>query len=173
MFFVKELKHTINLHPSYFGPQTAEYILNKLHADVEGTCSGRLGYIIAVLGILETGKGTIQPGTGMAEFIVRYRAIVYRPFKGETVDGVVGNVNKMGFFAEVGPLNVFVSSHLIPPDMKFDPNANPPCFSNPEEQVSIERNARVRLKIVGTRVDATEIFAIGTIREDYLGLIEA
>lgn len=87
--------------------------------------------------ILETGKGTIQPGTGMAEFIVRYRAIVYRPFKGETVDGVVGNVNKvglcnpetlsttvsrpclcahralqMGFFAEVGPLNVFVSSHV-------------------------------------------------------------
>ena len=80
----------------------------------------------------------------MAEFIVRYRAIVYRPFKGETVDGVVGNVNKvliepflclskisvegtrtyadlvnlrmlffqMGFFAEVGPLNVFVSSHV-------------------------------------------------------------
>jgi DNA-directed RNA polymerase II subunit RPB7 len=45
--------------------------------------------------ILETGKGTIQPGTGMAEFIVRYRAIVYRPFKGETVDGVVGNVNKV------------------------------------------------------------------------------
>ena len=96
----------------------------------------------------------------------------------------------MGFFAEVGPLNVFVSSHvssllsygntwhfsltpppflplgflsghqcneLIPPDMKFDPNSNPPCFNNPEEQVSIERNARVRLKIVGTRVDATEI----------------
>lgn len=31
----------------------------------------------------------------MAEFIVRYRAIVYRPFKGETVDGVVGNVNKV------------------------------------------------------------------------------
>lgn len=31
----------------------------------------------------------------MAEFIVKYRAIVYRPFKGETVDGIVGNVNKV------------------------------------------------------------------------------
>jgi DNA-directed RNA polymerase II subunit RPB7 len=44
--------------------------------------------------ILEVGKGTIQPGTGMAEFVVKYRAIVYRPFKGETVDGTVGIVNK-------------------------------------------------------------------------------
>lgn len=48
--------------------------------------------------ILEVGKGTIQPGTGMAEFIVQYRAIVYRPFKGETVDGTVGIVNKAGIF---------------------------------------------------------------------------
>lgn len=47
----KELRHTINLHPSYFGPQTDVYLRNKLHADVEGTCSGRLGYIIAVLGV--------------------------------------------------------------------------------------------------------------------------
>lgn len=47
----KELQHTINLHPSYFGPQTEVYLRNKLHADVEGTCSGRVGYIIAVLGV--------------------------------------------------------------------------------------------------------------------------
>jgi len=173
MFFAKELKHTINLHHPYFGPQTDVYLRNKLHADVEGACSGRLGYIIAVLGILEVGKGTIQPGTGMAEFIVKYRAIVYRPFRDETVDGIVKIVNKMGFYVEVGPLTVFVSSHHIPPDMKFDPNSNPQCFTNTEEQISIERNARVRLKILGTRIDATEIFAIGTIRQDYLGLIQA
>jgi DNA-directed RNA polymerase subunit E'/Rpb7 len=29
----------------------------------------------------------------------------------------------------------------------------------------------VRLKIIGTRLDASEIFAIGSIKEDYLGLI--
>jgi DNA-directed RNA polymerase II subunit RPB7 len=58
-----------------------------------------------------------------------------------------------------------------------------PCL----EQI-IEKNTRVRLKIVGTRVDATEIvsilflqrlqlltlgqFAIGTIKEDHLGVID-
>ena len=55
----------------------------------------------------------------------------------------------------------------------------------------IEKNTKVRLKIVGTRVDATEIvrprtfspvvvvftlsrlqFALGTIKEDHLGVIE-
>lgn len=46
---------------------------------------------------------------------------------------------------------------LIPSDLKFDPNANPPCFSSDEDQATIEKGTRIRLKIVGTRVDATEI----------------
>jgi len=169
MFFIKELVHPITLHPSYFGPSTAHYLSTKLHSDVEGICKGSDGYIISVLGINDIGKGTIQPGTGMAEFNIRYSAIVFKPFKDEVLDGVVGNVNKMGFFAEVGPLQVFVSSHLIPPEFKFDPNANPPCFQGDGEK--IERDTKVRLRIVGTRIDATEIFAIGTIKEDWMGPI--
>lgn len=65
-----------------------------------------------------------------------------------------------------------MEKQLIPPDMKFDPNSNPPCFSNPEEQVSIERNARVRLKIVGTRVDATEIVSCFPARSSYLERVD-
>ncbi|CCO34104.1 DNA-directed RNA polymerase II subunit rpb7 Short=RNA polymerase II subunit B7 [Rhizoctonia solani AG-1 IB] len=153
MFFIKELTHRILLHPSYFGPRMTQYLETKLYADVEGTCSGRFGYIIAVLGIVDVGKGMVMSGTGQAEFVTKYRAIVFKPFKGEVVDGVVTNVNK-----------------LIHPDMKFDPNSNPPSFAS-DDQI-IDKGTHVRLKIVGTRVDATEIFAIGTIKEDSLGVID-
>ena len=61
----------------------------------------------------------------------------------------------MGFFADVGPMQIFVSVHLIPPDLKFLPDANPPNFSN-EEQV-IERGAMVRIKIMGLRMDVKDI----------------
>ncbi|KAG8936411.1 DNA-directed RNA polymerase II subunit [Tulasnella sp. 418] len=146
------------------------FLENKLYSDVEGTCSGAHGYIIAVVKIIDHGAGMVLSGTGQAEFITRYSAIVFKPFKGEVVDGIVGEVNKMGFFAEVGPLTVFVSNHLIDPEMKFDPNSNPPSYAS-QDQI-IERDTHVRLKIVGTRVDATEIFAIGTIKEDHLGVVE-
>lgn len=72
-----------------------QYLESKLYADVEGTCSGQFGYIIAVVSILDIGKGMVLPGSGQAEFITRYRAIVFKPFKGEVVDGVVNNVNKV------------------------------------------------------------------------------
>ena len=91
----KELTHTILLHPSYFGPRMLQFLESKLYADVEGTCSGAFGYIIAVVSILDIGKGMVISGSGQAEFITRYRAIVFKPFKGEVVDGVVNNVNKV------------------------------------------------------------------------------
>ncbi|KAG6840127.1 hypothetical protein C0991_008685 [Blastosporella zonata] len=90
----KELTHTILLHPSYFGPRMLSFLESKLYGDVEGTCSGQFGYIIAVVSILDIGKGMVLSGSGQAEFITRYRAIVFKPFKGEVVDGVVNNVNK-------------------------------------------------------------------------------
>ena len=61
----------------------------------------------------------------------------------------------MGFFADVGPMQIFVSIHLIPPDLKFYPDANPPNFSN-EDQI-IERGAMVRIKIMGLRMDVKDI----------------
>jgi DNA-directed RNA polymerase subunit E'/Rpb7 len=72
-----------------------QFLESKLYSDVEGTCSGQFGYIIAVVSILDIGKGMVLSGSGQAEFITRYRAIVFKPFKGEVVDGVVNNVNKV------------------------------------------------------------------------------
>ncbi|BFZ54274.1 DNA-directed RNA polymerase II subunit [Savitreella phatthalungensis] len=169
MFFVVKLDHTIKLHPSFFGPNIRQFIRQKLLADVEGKCDGEYGYIICVTDAdsLHIPPGKIIPGQGMAEFIVRYEALVWKPFKGEVVDAIVSVINKMGFFADAGPLSVFVSQRLMPAELKFDPASNPPNWSG--DDMTVDKGSRVRLRLVGTRVDATEIFAIGTMKEDYLG----
>ena len=59
--------------------------------------------------------------------------LTYVQFNGEVVDAKITNVNKMGFFAEVGPLSIFVSSHLLPIDYKFHPDSNPPEFTSPTD----------------------------------------
>ncbi|RKP22493.1 hypothetical protein SYNPS1DRAFT_33589 [Syncephalis pseudoplumigaleata] len=169
MYFLKELSHTVQLHPMYFGPRMHEYVEMRLRAEVEGSCSGRYGYVVAVLHLSKMSRGRVLPNIGLADLHARYTAVVFKPFKGEVVDGIVTTVNKMGFFADVGPLQVFVSTHLIPADLNYDPNGDQPCYTS-EDQL-IQKGSLIRLKIVGTRMDATEIFAIGTIKEDYLGVI--
>ena len=103
------------------------------------------GYIVKVVSVMDVGQGKVIPGTGLAEFHSKYQAIVLKPvcgnacrarslttpqFKGEVMDARITNVNKMGFFCEVGPLSVFVSSHLLPIDYKFQPDSNPPEFTS-------------------------------------------
>lgn len=68
---------------------------DKLYADVEGTCTGRYGYVITVLSLNNFGKGKILPGSGLAEFKVNYQAIVFKPYKGEVLDAIVTTVNKV------------------------------------------------------------------------------
>lgn len=54
--------------------------------------------------------------------------------------------------------------------MQFDASSNPPAYKTEDEDVVIAQDDEIRLKVVGTRVDAADIFAIGTLMDDYLGL---
>ena len=56
----------------------------------------RHGFVIAVTTIDNIGLGMLQPGRGVALYPVKYKAIVFRPFKGEVLDAIVTQVNKVG-----------------------------------------------------------------------------
>ena len=73
---------------------------------------------------------------------------IYRPFKGEVLDAVVTQVNKVGLFTEIGPLSCFISRHSIPADMSFDPNSNPPCYKTSDEDMVIQQDDEIRRVLV-------------------------
>ena len=60
---------------------------------------------------------------------------------------------------------------MIPSDIKWDPNATPPQFTDNGDQV-IEKGTHLRIKIMGTRSDVGSMFAIGSIKEDFLGSVD-
>lgn len=57
---------------------------------------------------------------------------------------------------------------MIPSEIKFDPNATPPQFTNNEDSV-IEKGSDIRIKLKGIRSDVGNMHAVGTIKEDFLG----
>lgn len=74
------------LHPRYFGPQLHEIVSEKLYKDVEGSCLGRCGYVIAITSITDIGEGVVDQTGGLATFQITYKAIVFRPFKGKKLN---------------------------------------------------------------------------------------
>lgn len=203
MFYSLELTRELEIPPRFLGQKLLAEIHRRLRQDVEGSCTGQHGFIIAVLGILDTYGGLVREGVGSAVFTVRYACLAFMPHKGEALDAVVKSVNKvrtpsapfrrrlisrplfilyahinfasfmllqMGFFAEAGPLQLFVSNHLIPEEFEFDTSSEP-CYATGDGEQKITPGCEVRLRIVGTRVDANEIFAVATMKDDYLGVL--
>lgn len=84
MFFLKYLERDCNVHPTFFGKQIEENLRDQLYTDMEGTCNGEY-YTICIMDIYKISAGKIHPGAGRADFTISYRAIVWKPFKGETV----------------------------------------------------------------------------------------
>ena len=95
MFFLKELTHTILLHPMYFGAGIREELKRRVAQEKEGTCDGRFGFIVVVISVDEVQPGVIQVGTGMAEYVIKYRCIVFRPFRNQVVDGIITSVSRL------------------------------------------------------------------------------
>ncbi|OMO56043.1 hypothetical protein COLO4_35818 [Corchorus olitorius] len=137
MFFHIVLERNMQLHPRHFGRNLRENLVSKLMKDVEGTCSGRHGFVVAITGIENIGKGLIRDGTGFVTFPVKYQCVVFRPFKGEILEAAVTMVNKAY-------------------DMEFQ-SGDIPNYTTSDGSVKIQKDCEVRLKIIGTRVDATEI----------------
>lgn len=54
--------------------------------------------------------GRIQDTTGDVIYKVKFKALVFRPFRGAVLDGEVIDITDNGFMIESGPLRSFIST---------------------------------------------------------------
>lgn len=60
----------------------------------------------------------------------------------------------------------------MPEDMADGFDGETQTWYSDDKAIEIRKESGVRLKILGINIDASNIEAIGTMKEDYLGLIE-
>jgi len=153
MFYVKSFTHNITLQPQYIGQNIQLLIQDYLFKKVEGICTSS-GYIIAVLKIEKISEGKILL-SGQISFQIEYQALILKPTNGEVIDAQIISCTKMGFFANVGPLSIFIYNYQVPQNILS----------------SLGNGTLVRLKIIGTKINSSKVYAIGTLNDDALGVI--
>jgi DNA-directed RNA polymerase II subunit RPB7 len=174
MFYVKSLEHEIVLEPVHFGPKLRATIVRLLKEGVEGLALATYGYVVNVIEVPEDKiqSGIIDYDTGNVVFTVHYTALLLRPFINEVLDAVVSQCNPLGFFAFCGPLRIFVSKHSMPEDMYNGFDSDKDAWISEDKEVVISAGSGVRCKIKGRTVEQGNITAIGTIKDNYLGLVD-
>lgn len=165
MYYVVEMEHHILLEPKFFGPSMQKRLRKQLEDDVEGTCDVNHGFIVAIHGQPAFQIGRIFPGRPEVTFPVTYQALVFKPYKNEVVLGFVTKVNKLGFFAQVGPLKVYVSAYEIPEDLEYDQEQG--TFRS-ERGETIDKETELRIMITGVSPIPDDFLAVGTIKRPFL-----
>jgi DNA-directed RNA polymerase II subunit RPB7 len=174
MFYVKTLEHEITLEPVHMGPKLRQTTVRLLKEQVEGLSLANYGYVVNVLEVPDDQikSGIIEYDTGNVVFTVKYTALLLRPFINEVLDAVVSQCNPLGFFAYCGPLRIFVSQHSMPEDMLKGFDSERDAWVSDDKEVVIAAGSGVRLRIRGRTVEQGNISAIGSIKDNYLGLVD-
>ena len=66
---------------------------------------------------------------------------------------------QMGFFADAGPLQIFVSQHLIPSHYRIE-ITDDAAFESEENAPPIKAGAFVRVRLVGLKAEANQLVSI-------------
>lgn len=60
----------------------------------------------------------------------------------------------------------------MPDEITYAPNNSPPAFTNNADW-TIEKGTHLRVKIINTRTEVGQMWAVGTINGDFLGYVHA
>ncbi|KAF2085684.1 DNA-directed RNA polymerase III 25 kd polypeptide [Saccharata proteae CBS 121410] len=123
MFMTTTISDLIQIKPEEFEKSSAEALKDAIHTKYANKVIQEVGLCICLRDILKSSEGLIGHGTGIVNVNVVFRLVVFRPFKGEVIEGKISAADHTGihvqvdFFDEIfvpGPVNLFEGTKYVP-----------------------------------------------------------
>ena len=169
IFKLFTIEGKIEIPPFLFDQEknvSARIILSE---DYEGIITRDYGFIIAVVDVLNVGKGIIIPGNANTFHEVEFTILTFKPTVSEVVEGTVVEIVDFGSFIRLGPLDGLVHVSQICDDyISYEQVGN--RFIGKETGKILEVNDQVRAKIIAVSLGTGRSGKLGlTMRQKYLG----
>lgn len=169
IFKLFTIEGKIEIPPFLFDQEknvSARIILSE---DYEGIITKEFGFIIAVVDVLDVGKGIIIPGNANTFHEVEFTILTFKPTVSEVVEGSVVEIVDFGSFIRLGPLDGLVHVSQICDDyISYEQVGN--RFIGKETGKILEVNDQVRAKIIAVSLGTGRSGKLGlTMRQRYLG----
>lgn len=172
MYFFVGITKYIKVPPERLGPDMYYFINEKLN-DLLGSCTIHYGYLVTIFKIEKIENGIVNQ-QGEALFTVSFKALVFRPIKGEVLDGIVDGIARVGIELSVGALKIFIPHTQIPDTFEFKKDQEK-FESNEDTSQAIQKGSMVRFRILSISIKGNEnvgeMSGIGSIDGHYLGLV--
>lgn len=149
MFILSEISDLVRIPPHTFNIPIQHSITDELHKKFANKVVSNLGLVITVWDLLDIKDGLLKPGDGGSYVEVKFRCMVWKPFIGEVLTGIVsdclseGIKVKLDFFDEI-----FIPKLYIFENCYFKPVEKAWVWKPDEEtELFIDLNEKIRFRI--------------------------
>ncbi len=171
MYKIIEIEDEIKVQPSKFELGLEEAVKQSLMDRWDGVIDKRLGVVLVVTDVKNTGEGRIYAGDGSIHYPVEFEVLIYKPNQHEIVEGEIIDVTEFGVFLRLGPVDGMVHvSQLMDDFVNYDrKNA---IFMGKESKQRMKEGDVVRARTISVSVSGSE-YKIGlTARQPNLGTLD-
>ncbi|XP_019175812.1 PREDICTED: DNA-directed RNA polymerase III subunit RPC8-like isoform X2 [Ipomoea nil] len=123
MFYLSEIEHTLRLPPHLLNLPLNEAIKGELEGLFVDKVIAQLGLCISVYDIRSIDGGFIFAGDGASTYTVKFRLIIFRPFRGEVIAARLKESNANGLRLSLGFFDdIYVPAALMPNPSHSEPD---------------------------------------------------
>lgn len=172
MYSIVTVRDVVRIPPSQFGAPIKDAAMIHLRKQHENVLDRDIGLMIAVIDIDEIGQGRLVPGDGATYHSVTYRVLVFKPVRGELIEGTVVELMDFGAFIRMGPLDGLCHVSQICDDfITQDPKGN--ALLGKETGRILSEGDKVRARITSISFESgNRSGKLGlTMRQPFLGKI--
>ncbi len=170
MYYKINVKTFVRVPPSNFGKEVKNIILNLLNEQFSNYVSEKLGIVIGVLNVEETGEGVIIPGDGAAYHETKFTLLTFKPEVQEMVLGSVSEITDFGAFLDLGALEGMIHVSQTMDDFVSFSKAN--VLTGKESKKVLKVNDKCRARIIAVSFKDLANPKVGlTMRQPLLGAL--
>ncbi len=114
MYELVTIEHILRIPPEKFGQPKELSAYELLREEYEGIIDKNLGFVIAVVDVIEVGLGKIIHGDARTHHSVKFTILTFKPMLHEIIEGEVVEVVEFGAFIRFGPRTVLTTSARSP-----------------------------------------------------------
>ncbi|MHA1298101.1 MAG: DNA-directed RNA polymerase [Candidatus Helarchaeota archaeon] len=174
MFKLITVSDIVRIPPNRFGEDLKAVAEAILRTEYEDKISPLLGFIIAIVKVVDVGIGKLLPGDGASYNSVTFQVLTFKPDMYEIVEGEVVEIVEFGLFVRLGPLDGLIHVSQVTDDyISFDVKKGSLLAKETGRVITEGDQVRARIVAVSIGTGGSRSGKLGlTMRAPYLGKIE-